>query len=364
MALAFLGRRAGLVALAALLLALASLAVGSVAYLSLPEPSPADQAFGFDPETGALELERKSEDQLHHRYAGMIVRQPQGEETAGILIDMSGRSELFNEGIHIYTDSGALDYTTGIQVHNVGAADAIHVNLGCRGCSEERLNYTNTGIGIDQWSNGTGFFTFVHGGGKGFDGVLYPSAQRAILTDFRAASPTDGSGTLLRIHNAGNPNVASLMVDSGWTRLRDVHLDGNLHVGIQVTEDTHAIAFTQAGNHSPALDANEGWLRVVDASAADAERLAVNASSGDVRLSGHLGAGMDDGVRVTDASGRMNLTFTRPYYAVPLVSCTPHGPYACWIAEVSPERVSLQVTPLAADAPAGPVRLDVVVRGI
>lgn len=364
MAQAVLGRRAGLVAIAALVLALASLLVGAAAYLSLPDPSPADQAFRVDPSTGALELEHKSDAQLHHRYAGMLVRQPQGEETAGILIDMSGRSELFNEGIHIYTDSGALDYTTGIQVHNVGAADAIHVNLGCKGCSEERLNYTNTGIGIDQWSNGTGFFTFVHGGGKGFDGVLYPSAKDALLTDFRAASPTDGSGTLLRIHNAGNPNVSSLLVDSGWTRLRDVHLDGNLHVGIQVAEDTHAIAFTQVGNHSPALDANEGWLRVIDASAADTERLAINASSGDVRLSGHLGAGMDDGVRTTDASGRMDLTFTRPYYSVPLVSCTPRGAYACWIAEATPERVSLQVTPLAPDLPLGSVRLDVIVRGI
>lgn len=364
MAPAVLGRRAGPLALAALLVALSGLVVGTVAYVSIPDPSPADRTFEVDPATGALLLEAKSEGALHHRYAGLLVKQPPGDETAGILIDMSGRSELFNEGIHIYTDSGALDYTTGIQVHNVGAADAIHVNLGCKECSPERMAYRNTGIGIDQWSNGTGFFTFVHGGGTGFDGVLYPSAANAILTHYRAASPTQGQGTLLRIDNAGNPNVASLLVDGGWTRLRDVGLDGHMHVGLAVGEDTHAVRFVQAGNHSPGLDANEGWLRVIDTTAGDAERFAVNASAGHLRLGGHLGRGSDDGVRATDAAGRADLAFSVPYSHVPLVSCTPHGPYACWIAASSPERVSLQVTPLAAGVPLEGVRLDVVVRGI
>ncbi|MHB8603800.1 MAG: hypothetical protein ACYDCK_00990 [Thermoplasmatota archaeon] len=323
----------------------------------------APSGFTYNASLGTSTYEGKSAAQVDDRYAGLVLRQPPGDETAGLVVDMSGRSELYNDGIYVYTDSKVIDHTAGIQVQNDGAADAMHVNLGCRGCPGEVNAPTNTGIGIDQWSNGTGFFTFVHGNGRGLDSVLYPSATGAWAGSFRAASNRSGSGELVHVDTADNPNVRAVEVVHGESDLQLTRFHGDVHLEREVGDDTLAVRFAQSQHHAPGIDANGGWLRVIDSSANDQERFLIEARTGNVRFTGHVGAGPDDGLAIANATGSIVLAFKAAYQSTPVIGCTAHGALVCTIVAVSDADATLQLYSLQPGGSVAGAVADIVVRG-
>lgn len=199
----------------------------------------------------------------HARTGLTKITSPTGTSRAALILDMTGRSEQYNEGLFIYTNSDTLDTTTGIQIINEGRSDAIHITQGRNG--DGTINaFNSTAIGVDNFTAGNALFVFQWGTGKALDLVLQTGAAPADgLAKLRAASAVSGSGTLLLIDTLDNPNIQAITVNRGTSNFKALGISGNITVGEAAANDSYDLVFNSTDYGQARVDYATGMLRIV-----------------------------------------------------------------------------------------------------